>query len=173
MPVRDFLHTLDQWITALDRYNMDQLLHKPAVNTWSIGQLYVHLIESTQHCFSNIEKCMEQELLLEGEPTEAARQMFTSNQLPDKKIEGPASNQLTAQPAGKAPLVEALYAIRARAVQWLKGNDMAAAAGKTGHPGLGYFTASQWLQFAEMHLRHHFRQKKEIEQQLKAQQLFV
>ena len=27
--------------------------------------------------------------------------------------------------------------------------------GKTKHPGLNYFTAKEWLQFAEMHLRHH------------------
>ena len=36
--------------------------------------------------------------------------------------------------------------------------------GKTQHPGLGYFNATEWLQFATMHLRHHFKQKKRIEE---------
>ena len=36
--------------------------------------------------------------------------------------------------------------------------------GKTKHPGLHYFTAREWLQFADMHMRHHLRQKKRIEE---------
>lgn len=39
--------------------------------------------------------------------------------------------------------------------------------GKTKHPGLDYFSAIEWLQFAEMHLRHHLRQKKRIDHFLK------
>jgi hypothetical protein len=34
---------------------------------------------------------------------------------------------------------------------------------KNKHPGLDYFNANEWLQFAEMHLRHHLRQKKRID----------
>jgi hypothetical protein len=39
--------------------------------------------------------------------------------------------------------------------------------GKTKHPGLGFFNANEWLQFAEMHLRHHLKQKERIEEFLK------
>jgi hypothetical protein len=39
--------------------------------------------------------------------------------------------------------------------------------GKTKHPGLGYFSAKEWLQFANMHFRHHLRQKKRIDVFLK------
>jgi len=35
--------------------------------------------------------------------------------------------------------------------------------GKTKHPGLLYFNAGEWLQFATIHLRHHLRQKKRID----------
>jgi hypothetical protein len=35
--------------------------------------------------------------------------------------------------------------------------------GKTKHPGSNYFTAKEWLQFAEIHLRHHLKQKKRID----------
>jgi hypothetical protein len=40
------------------------------------------------------------------------------------------------------------------------------ATGKTRHPGLLYFSALEWLRFAEMHMRHHFRQKKRIDEAL-------
>ena len=35
--------------------------------------------------------------------------------------------------------------------------------GKAKHPGLNYLNASEWLQFADMHMRHHLRQKKRID----------
>jgi len=35
--------------------------------------------------------------------------------------------------------------------------------GKSKHPGLGFFSASEWFQFAEMHLRHHLKQKERID----------
>jgi hypothetical protein len=35
--------------------------------------------------------------------------------------------------------------------------------GKTKHPGLHYFNADEWLQFADMHFRHHVKQKKKID----------
>ena len=39
--------------------------------------------------------------------------------------------------------------------------------GKTKHPGLNYFNANEWLQFAEMHFRHHLRQNNRIKTFLK------
>jgi len=43
--------------------------------------------------------------------------------------------------------------------------------GKSKHPGLGYFSAEEWLQFAEMHFRHHLTQKKLIDNYLKQMHL--
>ena len=36
--------------------------------------------------------------------------------------------------------------------------------GKSKHPGLGYFNAQEWFLFAEIHMRHHFRQKARIDE---------
>jgi hypothetical protein len=38
---------------------------------------------------------------------------------------------------------------------------------ETQHPGLYHFSANEWYQFAEMHFRHHVRQKKRIDDYLK------
>ncbi|MDB5279911.1 MAG: DinB family protein [Ferruginibacter sp.] len=53
-------------------------------------------------------------------------------------------------------------------------NDLAARIaaskfkGKTKHPGLDYFSATEWLQFVDIHFRHHLRQKKRIDDFLKS-----
>jgi hypothetical protein len=39
-------------------------------------------------------------------------------------------------------------------------NSQSSFKGKAKHPGLVYFSAIEWYQFAEMHFRHHFWQKK-------------
>ena len=56
--------------------------------------------------------------------------------------------------------------IRKEVNELFASSEVAGATGKTRHPGLLYFNAVEWLQFAEMHLRHHFRQKKRIDEQL-------
>ncbi len=43
--------------------------------------------------------------------------------------------------------------------------------GKSLHPGFRYLAADEWLQLAEMHLRHHFRQKTRIDDFLKQEGL--
>ncbi|MEJ7682627.1 MAG: hypothetical protein WKG06_33175 [Segetibacter sp.] len=45
--------------------------------------------------------------------------------------------------------------------------------GKTKHPGLGYFNANEWLQFAEMHFRHHFKTKEKNRRFLKNKQILA
>jgi hypothetical protein len=35
--------------------------------------------------------------------------------------------------------------------------------GKAMHPGLHYLSAREWLQFSEMHFRHHLRQKERLD----------
>jgi hypothetical protein len=37
---------------------------------------------------------------------------------------------------------------------------------KTKHPGFHYLNAIEWLQFIEMHFRHHLKQKKRIDKYL-------
>jgi hypothetical protein len=49
--------------------------------------------------------------------------------------------------------------------------DFATSIGKTEHPGFLFFTALEWLRFAEMHMRHHLRQKKRIDDKLVLNQL--
>jgi hypothetical protein len=47
-----------------------------------------------------------------------------------------------------------------------RSHDFTSSKGKTRHPGLLFFSALEWLRFTEMHMRHHFRQKKRIDHKL-------
>jgi hypothetical protein len=95
-----------------------------------------------------------------------AQAMFAGNSFPAEKLTNP-SNINIPQPESKEILLQLLVNLK---------NDMNSATtqisnselkGKTRHPGLHYFNANEWLQFAEMHLRHHLEQKKRIDEFLK------
>ena len=90
--------------------------------------------------------------------------MFEKNALPDELIEGPPSNQGTAQPENKEDLARALSSLKKKVNELGLILSAEGAKGKIKHPGLKYLNAAQWFQFAEMHFRHHLRQKKRIDQ---------
>jgi hypothetical protein len=40
---------IDYWIDELDHYTFEQICRKPSPEGWSLGQLYMHLIENTNY----------------------------------------------------------------------------------------------------------------------------
>ena len=168
MRVETFNNTIGKWIKDLEQYNFSQLCAKPFSNSWSLGQVYMHLINETNFYLGQVKICASANDNINEKASPDARSMFANNDFPDQAIEGPPANQYTPQPGSKDELLHALFKLKQEV------NDAASLIinssfkGKTKHPGLNYFTASEWFQFAEMHFRHHERQKKKIAAFLKA-----
>jgi hypothetical protein len=101
------------------------------------------------------------------EASPAAQTMFRNNAFPDMVIEGAPSNAYIMQPESKEQLVKDLLNLKEEMNRVGALISQTIALGKTKHPGLGYFSAEEWLQFAGMHFRHHLRQKKRIDAFLK------
>ena len=167
MLIDDFNAAVDHWIMALQKYNFSQLCSKPSENSWSAGQLYQHLLDDTHYYIEQIKICTNTDEHANEEAADFAKQLFLNNAFPDVRIEGAPGNALIPQPGSKEALMNAMQQLKDemnRAVQLLP----AGSRGKTKHPGLGYFSASEWLQFAIIHLRHHLKQKKRIDDFLQA-----
>jgi hypothetical protein len=176
-----FNDTVGQWIGYLDDYTLEMLQRPPRAGSWSLGQVYIHIIGDTRYFARQMKESLESRADGEKEMHPEAKTMLRNNAFPDRMIEGPATNIPIPQPDSKERLSKGLVSIR-DAVNDLFTNandaaanvtasnfsasNVAASTGKTPHPGLGYFNALEWLQFAEMHMRHHFRQKKRIDEQL-------
>lgn len=92
--------------------------------------------------------------------------MFERNAFPDAAIQGPATNTYIPQPQSKEELGRQLAVIKTEVDALFRDLDPAVSTGKTRHPGLHFFSALEWLQFAEMHMRHHLHQKKRIDEVL-------
>lgn len=98
------------------------------------------------------------------EASKAGKAMLKNNSFPNEKIEGDPSDAVIPQPKGKEELAIGLLSLKDELskLQLLMPN--ATFYGKTKHPGLDYFNATEWLQFTDMHFRHHLRQKKRIDE---------
>jgi len=158
-----FNYTIDQWIAALDGYSYPQLCAKPFPAGWSIGQVYMHLIEETKFYFEQIEICIGTNDHSEDNATEEGESMLRINSFPDQILEGGPANARIQQPVSKENLMISLKNLKDEIHRIATSIVVTEFKGKTQHPGLGYFGAAQWFQFAEMHFRHHFRQKERID----------
>ncbi len=168
MHINNFNHTIDGWLLALEKYSFSQLCVKPSPVSWSIGQVCMHLIADTQFYIEQIRRCIATNDYAAEEATPNGRIMLQNNAFPDELIEGNPANALMPQPESKEQLLADLVNIKTE-MNTLAAKVLASAChGKAKHPGLGYFSAAEWVQFADMHFRHHLRQKKRIDDFLEA-----
>ena len=165
MLIDDFNNTIDIWINTIQQYSFEELCKQPGENNWSIGQVCVHLINDTSWFIEQIKICLLNDDNAHETMAPFAQNIFQNNSFPDERLTNPANANML-QPSGKENLIQAFIHLKRDM------NDVAEqiankkSKGKTKHPGFNYFNANEWLQFAEMHLRHHLSQKKKIEKYL-------
>jgi hypothetical protein len=160
--------TIETWISALSLYNEDLLNQKPGPDEWSLGELYIHLIEETNYYFSQVDACIISNENTAEQITEDAETIFANNALPDIKIRG--NNKLSTNLPPPVPIEDIrrkLHQLKDQLSSLAISIHISNCAGRTRHPRLGYFSATQWLQFADIHMRHHLRQKARIEAALR------
>lgn len=160
----DFNNSIDYWLQALERYDYNTLCIKPSANDWSLGQVYMHLINETQYYIGQIHLCLRDHEHTSNAMTDVGKGMFRQNEFPNdpvvaSKIQQPLSKEQVYREV--ALLKQEMNAVGERVLKY-------SSPGKTKHPGLGYFSADEWIRFADMHLRHHLRQKERIDTFLKA-----
>jgi hypothetical protein len=160
--LESFNLAIDFWIGSVKQYNLSQLCAKPP-GSWSMGQLYGHLIADTGFYIEQIKSCFNNQDHITEEASPAAQTMFLNNAFPDMIIEGAPSNAYIMQPGSKEQLEKDLLNLKKEMNRLGVLIAQSIERGKTKHPGLGYFSAEEWLQFAGMHFRHHLRQKKRID----------
>jgi hypothetical protein len=165
--LQDFNNTIDSWLETLEQYSYDKFIIKPDRESWSLGQVFMHLVNEMQYYITEIESCLQHNDNASEKMKEQAVNLFAINAFPDERMKGePGSTSKIQQPSGKSQLQAEMIEIRSRMNQLWVDISRNESNGKTMHPGLGYFNAREWFQFAEVHLRHHLRQKARIEEYL-------
>ena len=161
--MKEPMQAIDIWIKTLGQFSLEELITQPGPDTWSIGQLYNHLILDTSYFLDQAVICASSNNHALEEMSPVAKSFFQNQSFPDKRIPGSPTHMDIPQPVNKEFLMDSLLDLKNKLAQTQAMVANTAYKGKTNHPGLGYFNATEWLQFAEMHFQHHIRQKKRID----------
>jgi len=161
----NFNYTIDIWIDVIQQYNFQQLCMKPAADSWSIGQVCMHLVNDTNWFIEQIKICVSDNNNADETMLPIAQTMFLNNSFPDERLTNPANINIP-QPQSREVLLQLFINLKNDMNEVAIQIENSKSKGKTKHPGFNYFNAIEWLQFAEMHLRHHLKQKISIEEYL-------
>lgn len=165
------LKGIEIWEKEVEKYDFEKLLKKPSSDSWSLGQVYVHLINATLHFH-----LMQIEICLKSDSNQSEKKNFKGfmtykilGSFPPVKIKVPDSETYTPkQPVSKAQIIEGLAAVKVAVKNTQPLIEKATSNGKVAHPGLSFLNAAEWFQLIEMHFRHHLRQKARIDNFLDA-----
>jgi len=154
--------TVERYLAELTKLNMDKIHRKLNEEDWSIGQMYVHLIQSAFMHLHNVEQCLagsESTLNPAKEKTEQGKIVFNLEQFPAVRIKVPASPNYTPQPPeSMEQLVEGLHSVVERMRNTESVLLQVPVSNKILHPAFGALNAQEWFMLIEMHYRHHFLQ---------------
>ncbi len=165
--LEQFNRTIQHWIDQLDNYAIEMLHQRPQADAWSLGQVYIHIIEDTTFYLEQMKVALaSKNRYAERSMRSRARTMFENNEFPDMVLENPFNDIDLRPPQSKDEVLQGLTSIKEEVNQLFRHIDLSSAKGKTEHPGFAFFDAFEWLQFAEMHMRHHLRQKRRIDEKL-------
>lgn len=161
--LKSFNNTIDYWISELESYDDQSLSGKTSPGSWSIGQLYNHLITDSKYYITQIKICVDTNLHCEQETSAEAKEIFQNNSLSDKAIKGASDHSFMPDVDDAGYLRSELFKIKLQMNTLYDIISKTPFHGKTEHPGLGYFSAREWFHFADIHFRHHLKQKQRID----------
>jgi hypothetical protein len=166
---QNFTKTVAVWENALDNYTHTLFAMRPDEESWAVGQVCQHLIGSTKRIFLVIEKCLAGDNNEHEQKTEAGEKAFAANILSEVKVKVPITLQATPQqPESKQYVKHEFEELKINFAKLSEVVNKSQSKGKEKHPVLGFMNAKEWLQTAEMHFRHHLKQKESIDTFLKA-----
>lgn len=157
------------WLKELDFYGNNQFKKKVTPTGWTIGQIYDHLLIYTQEVhIKAIQEC-----IMTKEPNPKAQKSFNGflqfvygSYLPVKHKSIPYKEPN--QPLSTEKVKDDFYRFLKLLYKTAKEIDYKKPTAKVKHPKLGYLTAEEWFKLIEMHFRHHIKQKKKLDNEVRS-----
>lgn len=163
---KNLSNTFEIYLSSLPSYTHEAFDFKKEEDIWSLGQMYEHLYTSGIYFFlANINRCLEKRKgTLDAAPNKSGFFVLKNNEIPEGKYERPDTGR------NPEPVSRGIQFYEKNLPQllteFLKKEDLVSNDSgeyRTEHPYFGFLNAREWYQSMEIHLRHHLRQKAELE----------
>ncbi|RZL45986.1 MAG: hypothetical protein EOP00_16420 [Pedobacter sp.] len=160
---QSILRIVNAYQAKLDTKGEEDFILTPPIGGWSYSEVYSHIFDASLLSLIALNNCIKGEG--EIKPTHFGTKvvLFFGALPPGKKYKVP---KRLVDRVKKINLMAAQQFITDFELQLLKIHPLIDNANpkiKTKHPRLGYLNAKQWLRFIEIHLKHHLKQLKRIE----------
>jgi hypothetical protein len=146
----------DEFITAFNRFDAQQVNQKESKGRWSPAQVAVHIILATDGVPDSKTKAADRDA---DALLPAIRPWWEDL---DQKFQSPESLKPDDQPHDKAELLSELHRVRAKDLAIINTQDLTRICLDMELPTIGYLTRYEWLWFIQMHLRRHTFQLQNI-----------
>jgi hypothetical protein len=161
--LKRFEEITDYYTEQLDGFSLEQLTLQPSADEWSLGQMYMHLMNTALFMqLRNMELCQAaagDSPVQSGIKTEVGEVVFNQGAFPPNPIHVPPTPQYTPQqPNNKEELVKGLRSVLQRMQDIEPFIDGMSTAYTTPHPRMGSLNGKEWFALVEMHYRHHLHQ---------------
>jgi hypothetical protein len=166
---KQLLPLVKYWLKELDFYGKNQFKKKRNEKSWSIGQIYDHLLVYSEDVnIKNIQLCMssKEDLAKESKSIKGFFFFMFGGYLPFKYKSNPYVEPQ--QPLSTEKVKDDFYRFLKLVYKVAKDIDYKKPVNKAKHPTLGYLTAEEWYKLIEMHFRHHLKQKKKIDKDVRS-----
>jgi hypothetical protein len=164
--LNDYSAIIEQYMRNLDRYSIEQLRFKCKENVWSVGQMYIHVIEVAKEYIGHIETCTK---AIHEEPegkTEVGTKALAEKEWPNVRVKLEEPPNATSNPESKDEIIVGLEHVLEKLAYWAGCVDEANPACKVRHGWFGWLNARDWFEMVGMHSRHHLRQKARLDEKL-------
>lgn len=156
------------WLAALDTYTMDELLKKPSDESWSMGQVYIHITTANKYFLGK-----NANALANGEGFETGKgknkwghAVFLFNMFPPVNVKMPKKDTGGTEPIQPDSKEQIERKIKENLAFFKDMEERVANAPKNQtkkYPFLGYLNAAEWYTLAGLHMKHHLRQKRKLD----------
>lgn len=139
----------------------------PPIGGWSYSEVYCHIFDSSLLSLMAMNNCVRGDRKEKSTHFLVKAILFFGSFPPGRKYNVPSKIAGRVKKIGLSAAQQFITDFElqlAQAYPKVKNADLKV---KTKHPVIGYLNAKQWLRFIEIHLNHHLKQLKRIENSFK------
>ncbi len=162
------LEALDRYADFLGAIPEDEFARTPAPGTWSLSEVYSHLLSANRSSLFAVESCLRGKRTSAGSVSLAGRLVLFFGRLPFK-VRAPESMLAQVKKISREEAGNELELFRKRFLEVAGECQKAPENNRLKHPRLGMLNARQWVRFIEIHTWHHYRQLLRVKKQLDEQ----
>lgn len=139
----------------------------PPIGGWSYSEVYCHIFDSSLLSLMALNNCVKGEGKEKSTAFAVKAILFFGMFPPGRKYKAPSKIAIRVKKIDIAEAKQFIADFEMQLAQAYPKIEKASPKTKTKHPVIGHLNAKQWLRFIEIHLNHHLKQLKQIENSFK------